>query len=943
MRKIVLLLIIVTLCFSAKAEQKDTCKIKVERTDNGFKICAASKNVFVRQGNNLDTKNYVFLTDTLVEILCKDSILINLQDYHQEGKVTCWSQKPNEPVKQDKPVEKNKGKTPFHQLAPVERRDWLIFNSMDASTQVEMVIISDNGKSAKIDFRKCGGWSIDQVGVKCEVKKDKGDSDIDLTWQNELNMFSTIELKDGEKIDELTLYKKGLRNMQVNKVLLDNKTSVPYTISTNQSDSIKTDDIMLNSEISVDLSNVELSGGGSHQLIFVCSVLKNQGPEDVDIIIPIEVKEEGNWLVWIKWGLISFFGLIVLLFCSIIILKQIRKSKKKYNNVKSSEDQTEHKNKEGKSPVQGTDPESDKDQAKAGIPINSDSDAKKEQEKESSQIVPSDDVINIRTIIEEWNANHSENPVDNSQFNINSFLNVIAKGYISPTGKAMLEKYADKYKIQNEELGAKSIEDLHTAIYKEGRSEGEASTKVTKNGSDQMSEILNKRIRELSTEKTRLEKEISDWEEKYKKLQDVNQKSQKHVNAINEENEGLYHTCEEQKEKIAELQKLVDAQSQEHVSILEGNIVELKKEIAAAQDTISKKADAIAEEKDNVKKLTIQKENLDNKYKTLKDEYDKVDGKHQEEITKLKEAHKEASLRQKEKYEAQLKDKDEEMAKKQTAHDTALKDQKDQYEAKLTQQQEESKEALKKKEEEYQKALEKLKKDQDAKVAKLNATIKDLGASANVGRDQAIEDAEKLLKTIASDLGTIENSVKAVVNQSPIFVNSINNIFSELQRTQEEFEDYKTEDWSKPEMLQAQVITDMQDIFMKALNRSGWMNNVARLLSYSRLPKLHDGTPDGIDLPSKLEAHGISTAVLERIYANMVNLLGIANMGILVPAVLANNYDKGSYEYKNDDTWIDKFFPEVSTRNYKGKVFDIVQVGYTIEGMTEKKPVVQYN
>ena len=75
----------------------------------------------------------------------------------------------------------------------------------------------------------------------------------------------------------------------------------------------------------------------------------------------------------------------------------------------------------------------------------------------------------------------------------------------------------------------------------------------------------------------------------------------------------------------------------------------------------------------------------------------------------------------------------------------------------------------------------------------------------------------------------------------------------------------------------------------------------------------------------------------------MVGLLGIVNMGILVPAVLANDFDKDNYEYKNGDTWIDRFFPEVSMRNYKGKVFDIVQVGYTIEGVTEKKPVVQYN
>ena len=920
MRKIVLLLIIVTLCFSAKAEQIDTCKIKVEKTDNGFKISAASKNVFVRQGNKLDPKNYVFLTDTLVEILCNDTNnVINLQDYHQEGTVTCWFQKPNEPVKQDKPGIKDKN--PYHKLAPVERRHWLKFNSMDVGTQIGMVISSDNVQSSKIDFRKCGGWTGEQLRLSKKIS-NQGDDEVAFRLEGDSIMTtSALKLKADDTIQKFTLFRTDKKwNMVVTKVYFD-QTEIPFSIYYNDNDNtslLQSDDIMHDTEIVIDtLLNKQLEGG-SHHISYICTVLTKEGPKEIKVDIPIEVESESNIVGIIYYILSIVIALIILGLAGYYLWNKTKKRVKVAANSEvkgnllggsNEEDKTSQSaldNDQANTLVSSTDtngikePSTDPDEEILNL-------LKKQFETEDkAEIIQKlkknkelkKEIVN--SIIGQWNAEHPENPVDNSQFNINSFLNIIAKGYISPTGKAMLEKYADKYKIQNEELGAKSIEDLHTAIYKEGRSEGEASTKVTKNGSDQMSEILNKRIRELSTEKIRLEQEISDWEEKYNKLQGINQKSQEYVKKINEENEGLYHTCEEQGKKIAELQQ---SQSQKHVNQLEKNIADLNKEIATAQKSITQKNSTIAEEKEHVKKLTIQKEE----------------------------------------FEAQLKDKDKEIAKKQTAHETALKDQKDQYEAKLTQQQEEAKAALKKKEEEYQKALEKLKKDQDAKVAKLNATIKELGASANVGRDQAIEDAEKLLKTIASDLGTIENSVKAVVNQSPIFVNSINNIFSELQRTQEEFEDYKTEDWSKPEMLQAQVITDMQDIFMKALNRSGWMNNVARLLSYSRLPKLHDGTPDGIDLPSKLEAHGISTAVLERIYANMVNLLGIANMGILVPAVLANNYDKGSYEYKNDDTWIDKFFPEVSTRNYKGKVFDIVQVGYTIEGVTEKKPVVQYN
>ena len=47
------------------------------------------------------------------------------------------------------------------------------------------------------------------------------------------------------------------------------------------------------------------------------------------------------------------------------------------------------------------------------------------------------------------------------------------------------------------------------------------------------------------------------------------------------------------------------------------------------------------------------------------------------------------------------------------------------------------------------------------------------------------------------------------------------------------------------------------------------------------------------------------------------------------------------YDYKNSDIWIDQFFPNINIRHYKGKVLDIVQVGYTLDGRMERKPIVQ--
>ena len=70
-------------------------------------------------------------------------------------------------------------------------------------------------------------------------------------------------------------------------------------------------------------------------------------------------------------------------------------------------------------------------------------------------------------------------------------------------------------------------------------------------------------------------------------------------------------------------------------------------------------------------------------------------------------------------------------------------------------------------------------------------------------------------------------------------------------------------------------------------------------------------------------------------------MLGAVDMAIIIPAVLATKFSEKAYNYENDDIWIDKFFPNLARRDYAGKVFDIVRVGYLINGK-EEKPIVQY-
>ena len=1069
------------------AVPSDTCKIKVEKTVNGLGIYAASNNVYVRNGSISDKKYYVFVTDTIVDIICDDSLEINLRGGHQEGKVTCWSQKDGGPTKQDRSAK--------HQLAPTKRRNWLKFNSMDVSTQVDMTIVDETGNTIKINIRKCCGWVGKRMSICYHISGVKENKN-NFSYQGDSLTIPPIKLNKDDKLLKFTLSKNN-QKMVVNKVLIDGDET-PFTVYYNKTNTSNIDDIMYDTEIVVDsILNKELPGG-HHILSYVCTVLTQEGPKDIMVYVPIDVQNEEIFLssyYQLGLGLLGLILFVVVVFfirnrrkpqiiankkierfinteCGIVKFKADLNYHKEYENLQSEcskllfgqelplgkaveEFLDRYRVAESNPQVEDvyeyivnfdSDPKSKylcyniekkvlKGQTisrsecwkiiydvagekvlklsdvfvpseveelkslfdnafpnmvmnsqkltieyfKNGYKYNISHNIEKfnEQFKKLCGYVPKlkeittegprdiksdEEILNllkkqfetddkneiiqklkkqkelkkeiVNSIISQWNETHPENVVDINQMNIDSLFKKISNGYIYSTGKSKLEQLLNEYKVEYglETISATIIRKLHDCIYNRGLQDGALSVQRTPNpNNDQIQAFLN--------EKKKLLDDIAILTRDKKSLQATMDKLKQDYTTLEEDNAKQLSLVEEQIKKITELESLINTQSLEHVAKLEGQISDLNNEIQVAGDTINKKDAEIIAEKKKVESITKKKAELEDRYNKVSTQLNEVEGKHQAEINKLKESHKEAYLMQKAKYEQQIADINAEMTQKIEENEAKLNKQKTDYEGKLNHQQTEHELAMQQLKDKQTKDISVLNANHKVEIDKLNATIKDLGVSVNVGRDDMIKNADHLLEAISADIVLIEKSVDAVVNQSPIFVNSINNILTEILRTREEFDEAKTGDWSKPDKLQAQVIQDMQDIFINALNRTGWMNNLARLLSYSRLPKLHDG----FDLPAELEAHGIYTAILERIYSNMVGLLGIVNMGILVPAVLANDFDKDNYEYKNGDTWIDRFFPEVSMRNYKGKVFDIVQVGYTIDGVTEKKPVVQYN
>ena len=306
MKRFVLLIVSVSISLLLWAVPSDTCKIKVEKTVNGLGIYAASNNVYVRNGSISDKKYYVFVTDTIVDIICDDSLEINLRGGHQEGKVTCWSQKDGGPTKQDRSAK--------HQLAPTKRRNWLKFNSMDVSTQVDMTIVDETGNTIKINIRKCCGWVGKRMSICYHISGVKENKN-NFSYQGDSLTIPPIKLNKDDKLLKFTLSKNN-QKMVVNKVLIDGDET-PFTVYYNKTNTSNIDDIMYDTEIVVDsILNKELPGG-HHILSYVCTVLTQEGPKDIMVYVPIDVQNEEIFLssyYQLGLGLLGLILFVVVVF-----------------------------------------------------------------------------------------------------------------------------------------------------------------------------------------------------------------------------------------------------------------------------------------------------------------------------------------------------------------------------------------------------------------------------------------------------------------------------------------------------------------------------------------------------------------------------------------------------------------------------------------------------
>ena len=191
------------------------------------------------------------------------------------------------------------------------------------------------------------------------------------------------------------------------------------------------------------------------------------------------------------------------------------------------------------------------------------------------------------------------------------------------------------------------------------------------------------------------------------------------------------------------------------------------------------------------------------------------------------------------------------------------------------------------------------------------------------------------LDEIGFELNEVVKKVTDANSESSIYSNLLERASTSYETMKEEVIQLKDRpDWKEGEMEVKEMVGQIQTVLLGSLKRNGWINILTYLNCYSHIPQV----------ATEFNLHALNVLQLGRIHSLVTTLLGEIQISIFAPRLLVDQFDNNYYEFKNSDTWINKFCPAISPRDYAGKVFDLIQVGYQIQGneQTSCKPIVVY-
>lgn len=246
-------------------------------------------------------------------------------------------------------------------------------------------------------------------------------------------------------------------------------------------------------------------------------------------------------------------------------------------------------------------------------------------------------------------------------------------------------------------------------------------------------------------------------------------------------------------------------------------------------------------------------------------------------------------------------------------------------------------EKIKKLSEDLQEAERKMEKlqSENEKLAIELANLSEAIGNLREIRKQWIVGFFTQLDEIGFELNEVVQKVTDANSESSIYRNLLERASTSYETMREEIIQLKDQpDWKEGKMEVKEMVGQIQTVLLGSLKRNGWINILTYLNCYSHIPQV----------ATEFNIHALNVLQLGRIHSLVTALLGEVQISIFAPRLLVDQFDNNYYEFKNSDTWINKFCPAIFPGDYEGKVFDLIQVGYQIQGeeQTSCKPIVVY-
>lgn len=844
-----------------------------------------------------------------------------------------------------------------HQITIEGRKTWLQLDNLDSYGHPTVQFIDVQTKEQLRKEKANPTFLFHLKHMHEDATNDNYDVYIDCAVIPDTTISKEFKIKGGEVISPDTIKipcnrRIGQAKIQLpdaffyKSICLDNK-------SITEGKTLEYDGGILN----ITLNQVDSLSNGLHKLVINCQMFGTGGNlVDIPITIPIYVE---------KAPFNSWPSVIVLLAVigALLIWLLRRKIKSLWKKIKNKIPKLfgpkmpggEDKKTDGKTGVEGQEPpgpltEDRIEEKKPTQPTSSltndriaelvtiELDIDKDKKLDENDLLDALRKHKAKPAIKLWNEEHADDEqVPNDDMTLERLMKVIASGYIGKNAKDFLLQEVTK-RLNSSVIDKVAIENLLVMSQNENNDDSKLTDKVK-----EMAEEISVLQSLLEQEKVQNEKKTAEMAKSINNLKEENNLLKDELNRpkeklLEEENNRLNNELQKLKANLiedSELKKELDNMSK-RLSATVNELAQTKSSFDRTQSELIRYKKEINDALANEKKLNQLLSEANGMLNSIQSIHEKdlrdAEDKATKERTKMIEQYEQQLLEKTNQLKTIKINQRDELNKMQEEFNQKLQAEKTKYQQALQKKDQEKKQAEEELMAQHQKEVDKLNRSHADSITELRDIISDMGVRANVSRDDFIALLTSRLQEIDKGMQQLSDSVLNTSNQPEIFKSIMKLLTNDFAKTKSNYEQLSADEWKKDEMGIQQVKEKLIELFVFALRRQGWMNNLALLSCYCRIPSLNN----------ELEEHGFKSEILERLNSVMTAILGAVDMTLDVPSVLASKYKPEAYDYSNSDTWIDKFFNSVIAREHIGKVFDIVQVGYSIGNKNEKKPIVQY-